>query len=152
MLPPFIERNYGTQLLRTCRQIYIETALLPYRTNTFIFTTHYPVKQDIRYMKPFQRAQIEKIQFETSSSVGDTNPLDLSVALGKDNLEVIPGLKHIHVVAFCDRGHDPRDFSEQMKSVKAVVNDVLNVQLAGRQLKSTCEVQSGGDKFDHTKR
>ncbi|KAH3989403.1 hypothetical protein HBI25_120030 [Parastagonospora nodorum] len=138
MVPPFAERMNGTQLLRTCRQIYTETALLPYRANTFILETLDTIKHELKKMKPFQRARIEKIQFEVN-----TNLFMLDTALGKDNLEVIPGLKHVHVVAFCDSSRDASDVSERTKSVEAAIRNVLDEGLAGRQVKSTCEVRAG---------
>jgi len=143
MIPPFAERSNGTQLLRTCRQIYTETALLPYKTNTFIFETYTPVKYDLKRMKAFQRAHIEKIQFDVDCQAGDTDPYKLMFALGEDNLEVLPGLKHVHVVAFCCHGRYGPGFSDKMKSVEAVIRNILNVELGGRQLKSTCEVRVG---------
>lgn len=148
MIPPLAERRNGTQLLRTCRQIYSETALLPYKTNTFVFETYTPVKYDLKRMKAFQRAHIEKIQFDVDCQAGDTDPYKLMFALGKDNLEVLPSLKHVHVVAFCCHGrHDP-GFSDEMKSVEAVIRNILNVGLVGRQLKSTCEVRVGSTYFE----
>ncbi|KAH4935014.1 hypothetical protein HBI79_080140 [Parastagonospora nodorum] len=143
MVPPFAERRNGTQLLRTCRQIYTETALLPYRANTFVFYTYIPIKHDLKYMKAFQRAQIEKIQLYTDCLAGGIEPYKLMVALASDKLKVIPGLKHVHVVAFCQPGRDESDFSERTKSVEAAIRNVLDEGLTGRQLKSTCEVLAG---------
>jgi hypothetical protein len=62
--PPFKENRNTLALLRTCRQIYSETALLPYKSSTYSCDLWQPLSHGLRHMKRFQRAQIEDLQVE----------------------------------------------------------------------------------------
>jgi hypothetical protein len=136
-VPPWSERTCGLDLLRTCRQIYSETALLPYKLNTF--STHYQLFQfNLRcWLKPFQDAQISLIQLELIS--GD----DLKVLYGltgeqafKNKLDLLPGLKRVHVLVF-DPANTIRPFDEDCKEK---VIGRLNALSNGRDLRITFEM------------
>lgn len=64
MVPPVSKRTHGIDLLRTCHQIYTETTLLPYITNTFAFMYYYRAQHNLKSLKAFQRAQVTTIQVE----------------------------------------------------------------------------------------
>jgi hypothetical protein len=142
MIPSRDKCMHGMDLLRTCRQIYAETALLPYKTNIFSFSPYTNIKHDLKYMKPFQRAQIDKIQIELPHSGGDISYL-LSYTLKKDSLEFLPNLKDIHVVCFTY--HTVFAANRGMVQQKLEVDEVdvrnrLDVLLAGCYLATTCEI------------
>lgn len=60
--PP--NRANAMSLLRTCRQIYQETAILPFKLNTFTMSSAYNIQALETRLKPYQRAQITSLQFE----------------------------------------------------------------------------------------
>lgn len=70
MAPPVSDRLLGLDLLRTCRQIYSETALLAYSRNCYHFRHVSCFRSDIKRLKPFQRALISSIQLHAFISEG----------------------------------------------------------------------------------
>jgi hypothetical protein len=75
MVPPFSERMANISPRRTCRQIYTETALLPYKSNIFNFGTYPDFRFDLGYVKSFQRVHIEKMQIEVVTGEAMTSEL-----------------------------------------------------------------------------
>lgn len=51
-------------LLRSCRQVYSEAALMPVRVNTFAFEGVYDIKRAIKLLKTHQCKQIIHLQFD----------------------------------------------------------------------------------------
>ena len=126
-------------LLRTCRQIYAETALLPYKTNTFSFQKYVGIKQGLRYLKPFQRAQIVDVQLEIFQRSNLRLPNNAAIEglaqLSKYNLDFLPALKRLHILIFSTRDKPVPKVEE---STGEILRD-LNVLLAGRRVSITFE-------------
>jgi len=130
-------------LLRTCRQIYAETALLPYQLNTFWFGNYSWIKDDIEYLKPFQLAQITHFQLDIVEKRGIrprypdyATPVGHLAKKGRYNLKFLPAVKHIHVLVFSK--HIGLDW--EVEVCKANVRKELTTLLAGRELSITFEV------------
>lgn len=62
--PSAAEPRNGMALLRTCRQIYSETALYPMKSATFTYGHIVYLKRSIKSLKPYQRRQITHLQME----------------------------------------------------------------------------------------
>lgn len=132
-MPPVVEQKYGLDLLRTSRQIYSETALLPYKRNTF--TTYRTwFASALKHLKPFQLAPIEEIYFEATSSTGIRLFYGRTdVQARRTKLDFLPGLKRIQVLLFRHpMGH--RSFEETAK--KTALRQ-LESFLEGRDVKIT---------------
>jgi len=63
-------RSYSLNVLRTCRQIYAETTLLPYVTNVFSFDHPRSMKVALSHVGLIQRRQITKIELESRGHLG----------------------------------------------------------------------------------
>jgi hypothetical protein len=70
MVPMYKERIRGLDLLRACRQIYSETALLPYTENTFSFRSFSSAKDNMQRLKTFQLSAVTRVQFEVTHRIG----------------------------------------------------------------------------------
>lgn len=55
MVPTISKRANGLDLLRVCRQVYAETALVPERANIFAFYSWSCIKYDLIRLQNFQR-------------------------------------------------------------------------------------------------
>jgi hypothetical protein len=107
MRPPVTDPLQGLPLLRTCRQIYAESALLPIRLNTFSFTYDGWVNSHFKSMRTYQRAQILNLQIDLRDAQGLCIPKAalvegaLSTGLYKHyKFDCLPALKRIHVLIF----------------------------------------------------
>lgn len=84
-------RNHRLALLRTCRQVFCETALIPYKINTFIVPRYIKLRSFLRRMKTAHRRAVSTLQVEHSMSYG--NPLThvplLSLLTGLERLKVV---------------------------------------------------------------
>jgi hypothetical protein len=141
MVPAEEERMDGLDLLRTCRQIYTETALLPYKLNTFGFglSYHFSIKHEQRHLKSFQRAQIVNIEVAVYDRWGLSTlyyrPIEDLAEYSRYNLDFLPALEHIRIVIFA------HSMSESdIESCKQNVRKQLGVLLGGRKPDITFEV------------
>jgi hypothetical protein len=139
MTPPASERPGGLALLRTSRQIYAETVLLPYKLNTFSFAPNMMIKHDIGCLKPIQRSQIEDIQLELVPKKGwrfkRGATLQELAQLSKYNLDFLPALKRIHVIVFDTWGHGQHGYNYCVSTLRGR----LQVFLANRDVSITFE-------------
>ncbi|KAF2030008.1 hypothetical protein EK21DRAFT_66407 [Setomelanomma holmii] len=144
MAPPPGQIILGLDLLRTCRQIYAETALLPYQLNTFACTEYAGIKGELQYLQPFQRSHIAKLQLEASSIRGlwlgqgylsDIERYTDARFCGKYKLGFLPALEEIQV---CVLTPDLRSESA-VDECKRSVRDQLSTLLAGKQVDITFE-------------
>ena len=99
--PPTHQRYCDFTLLRNCRQIYQETAVLPYQLNTFTIINLQSLKADLGRPTDFQREQIVNIRLDVTKRTG----LSFGVAgnaadLQQRNRALLPALKRIHVHVF----------------------------------------------------
>ena len=142
MVPVVASKELGMDLLRTCRQIYAETALLPYQLNTFCFDNYCWIKDHTEYLKPFQLAQITYFELDIIEKHGirlsylDQNPVERLAKNGRYNLKFLPAVKHIRVLIFSK--HVGSDIDVEV--CKANVRNQLTTLLAGRELSITFEV------------
>jgi hypothetical protein len=104
MVPPISERANGLDLLRVCRQVYAETALVPYTANIFAFYSWSYIKYDLIRLKNFQRREIMDIQLEVYSPSGLFAAQDMSEAEATKSRQLLatqlPALKRIHIIIF----------------------------------------------------
>lgn len=115
MAPPVRDRVLGLDLLRTCRQIYSETALLPYSRNCYHFRHVSCFRSDIKRVKPFQRALISSIQLHAFTSEGLLGSPEEHQTAEKAARDHLQGVKQIHVlvVDMTLYGDDPTPIREQ---------------------------------------
>jgi hypothetical protein len=101
MLQP-CERKNAFSLLRTCRQIYAETAVLPFTINRFSMTCYWTLLKSSKHFRKYQCSQIEKIQLEQSMYGLQERYRELVKSnLAERSLStVLPGLRRIHIRAF----------------------------------------------------
>jgi hypothetical protein len=103
MLPRPCERTNTFALLRVCRQIYAETALLPFSANTFLFRRYWDMGGRTNDLRKHQYSQIRDVQLEVTT-------LDTTKSVFQDRLTVrfkkmqldrrFPGLQRLHVCVF----------------------------------------------------
>jgi hypothetical protein len=98
MIPAVSEPMCGMDLLRTCRQVYSETALLPDRGNMCHFWSVHALKYHLRYLKPFQREQIRSLELRSIFPNGLGLPYGRSSNAPKAGLDYLPGLERVHVL------------------------------------------------------
>lgn len=114
MMPRPSERENAFDLLRTCRQIYAETALLPFSANTFSWSFYSNLGTSVRAFRKFQCSQLLEVQFEMPAS-------DLNDPWSKNYLKGVfggltlgkwlPGLQLIHFCVFPDPSWDVISFT-----------------------------------------
>ncbi|KAH4611373.1 hypothetical protein HBI25_120040 [Parastagonospora nodorum] len=139
MVPRITDREHALALLQTCRQIYAETARLPYKSGILNAVDYRYIKRDLSYLKPFQRAQFSELRLEAyhENLLIRPDPLitDLSKK-GRYNLDFPPGLKCIRVVIFKKHiwvGHN-------IASLVAGVRARLDLVLVGKNIAITVEI------------
>lgn len=111
------------QLLRVCRQMHDETALIPYAENNFIFDDG----MDLDFRKAFRK----RFNHDQRGAIQTAAVLDFE----KRDIEAIPkvlrGVKHLWIRPYFRPGHLRRfkveDFSQVVESFKGVEN----LKLAG---------------------
>ncbi|KAH7076491.1 hypothetical protein BKA63DRAFT_593897 [Paraphoma chrysanthemicola] len=134
--PPVSQPLLGLDLLRLCRQAYFETALLPYKMNTFHFDYIGCGESDAKYLKPFQRAEIVDIQLDTLSVRGLGFPFGIPLEriategrYRRYTLEFLPSLKRVKILTF-ENTWSKTDYEQ----CKDNVRKQLDVLLAGRHV------------------
>ena len=71
--PPFIKKTHGLSLLNgICRQLYLETATLPYTLNTLAFSSHNILANFFLFEQRLTREQCDAI---TSVTLSDALPM-----------------------------------------------------------------------------
>jgi hypothetical protein len=131
---PITEGKKAWALLRTCRQIYAETALLPYKSSIFSDTLRTPLKSQLKCLKTFQRAQIEDLQVEVMLP-GHTRSPHLS-GLRRVKLDILPGLKRIRVLAF----RHVNCSETKIEECRTATRSELDLLLAGTNISFMFEV------------
>ena len=99
-LCPLSEAHNATALLRTCRQIYAEAALMPLLLNNFCVQDGFSTYYALRNLKPHQRKHITSIRIEVLSVEYDRFTLtefsNRSVSISR----LLPNLRKICVFVF----------------------------------------------------
>ena len=97
------DRNNPMALLRTCRQIYYETAILPYKLNTITVGTVHRLTALVRHLRPYQYTRITSLELQLDHH----NPEYLmrvwgpvAIAAQFPILEKLPELRRIEVRLF----------------------------------------------------
>jgi hypothetical protein len=143
--PPFKENRNTLALLRTCRQIYSETALLPYKSSTYSCDLWQPLSHGLRHMKRFQRAQIEDLQVELDLP-WSRNPVRIQ-ELCVDKLAILPGLKRVRILAFRDKYVLEHELEESRETIRNSLEPIL----AGTNISTMFEVAEMGS-YEFTKK
>jgi hypothetical protein len=115
-------------LLRTCRQIYAEAALMPLTLNTFSFKTMYEIRRAFQNLKAHQRKQVTAVDFEIRGPVYKYTPNNYGQMDISHLRKLLPGLKD-----FCIR-HFPISSLEKDK----INTDVQQSEHAIQQLFAPC--------------
>lgn len=124
------ESNIGLALLRTCRQIYSETATMPIRLNTMACLSVLSFENAAKQLQPYQRKYITKIRIETYGIGSDImqkfdHRLDFPTAF--------PGLKLIQIIAF--NAANPRspltldEFEARIRKIFGLLSNSSAIQL-----------------------
>jgi hypothetical protein len=140
MAPPQTDPVCGLDLLRTCRQIYSETALLPYTHNEYHFQNVRIAKRFLWNHQPFQKRLIKSIRLDADGLRGLTNLPGVAFMCQKYRLDYLPGLERVHVELW---GPSIR-CEERKEGCIQIVQDQLEVLLSGRALDVTFEVVNEG--------
>ena len=94
-----IAKGANNALLRVCRQIYAETALSPYRMNTFSFDSFWSTQQWLRTESkalPVQRQAIKTVRIKAVVDVSRQSHLSNETAL-EDIVKQLPHEADIHI-------------------------------------------------------
>lgn len=126
-------------LLRISRQVYHETALLPFASNTFSITDHHRLKPPFNSFKVYQLQHITSVQLEMSDFSVD-HPSDRFMSFGSamrsNGLKYLPGLQRIHIYIIIS--------IDSMKSVseesKNQILEQVKSFVANRDLKISIEI------------
>jgi hypothetical protein len=103
VLPRPCDRINIFALLRVCRQIYAETALLPFTANTFSFVDFWDIGRRTKDLRKYQYSQIRTLQLELYYlyPVNAVNQDRLRALLNKIRLiKRFPCLQCIHICLF----------------------------------------------------
>jgi hypothetical protein len=139
MVPRITDREHALALLQTCRQIYAETARLPYKSGILHAVDYRYIKRELGYLKSFQRAQFSELHLEAYHENLLIRPDPLVTDLSKKdkyNLDFLPGLKRIRVVIF--KKHIWVGLS--IESLVAGVQARLDLMLVGKNIAITIEI------------
>lgn len=100
VVPRVEEQPECLALLRTCRQIYGETAALPYNANLFSFSSQESMYRFFERLTIAQRELICSLQLELrSDSWHEEESLDAE-NIDEAFEKWLPNLKHVHVLVF----------------------------------------------------
>jgi hypothetical protein len=96
------ERVNASALLRTCRQIYAETALIPFAVNTFSVNDDYwPLRRVVKSLPKYQRSQITELRVELQSSeLTEGSEPWWKCIFDTNRFSALPGLQCIRVCVF----------------------------------------------------
>jgi len=139
MVPRITDRRNALALLQTCRQIYTETALLPYKLGILNAVDYHYIKRDLDYLKPFQCAQFSELQLEAYHENLLIQPDPLVTDLSKKekyNLNFLPGLKRIQVLIFKKRIWVGLNIASLVAGVRAR----LDLMLVGKNITITIKI------------
>jgi hypothetical protein len=97
---PSNEPIINTALLRSCRHIYLEAALIPMRLNTFVFHDGtWMIKRAMKLLKTHQWRNIKNIRFVISSpNMWPEAGFGTPVATKGSFTRLFPAAKHVEVV------------------------------------------------------
>jgi hypothetical protein len=139
LMPPVTKRKNALALLRACRQIYAETALLPYKSSIFSTTFGAALKPRLQSLKSFQRAQIEEIQFEVLITQLSTRERLRSMVnqLDVKKLAILPGLKRVGICVFCPKhiSESRSEYKSRLKKCKRIIRKETARRLAGKDIR-----------------
>lgn len=91
-------------ILRVCRQIYAETALLPVSVNSFSTKHSWSLRRAVRLWRAYQRNQLTELQIEITTSELQRPPEQWLIGLVEDgNFALLPALRRIRVCLFLGR-------------------------------------------------
>ncbi|KAF2030023.1 hypothetical protein EK21DRAFT_33876, partial [Setomelanomma holmii] len=109
-VPQATNQKLGLNLLRTCRQIYAESALMPHTQNTFFITIYGGYKRFFKNFRTYQLAQIQVLITDVCHEVGfllppfdqlkESDTWSAHVRGQWPKLDFLPGLKRVHVLVF----------------------------------------------------
>jgi hypothetical protein len=136
IIPSIATGTVNLGMLRCCRQIYAEAALLPYSMNTFTFYDYDRIELDFKLLKPYQRAPITHIQLEVRLLSGlkrKFGTLEHLATLSGYSLGFLPALKQVRVLIL-HRGMKKPD------EVITKVQEQLGVLLARRDIQIVFEL------------
>jgi len=143
--PPLDQRTCGLDLLRTCRQIYVETALLPYKSNTFS-TSHYRCLEPLlQGLKKFQRKEIVTIQLAITPNAVEPDGWTVlygfwaleAAELNTGFLKLLPALKRVHVLLLKSRKY--RSPADSSKCIEKMRKQLL-AMFAGKEVETEFEL------------
>jgi hypothetical protein len=120
---PTLERGHTLALLRTCRQIYAETALLPFKLSIVIVPRWSSLKRTLNSLKSFQYAQIQHIQMEMSML-----PLQIGSVFSEydyHQLNLLTGVKRIRVLVFNTKHHPENEVQAWMAAGRGDLERIL---------------------------
>lgn len=121
-LPKMSERKNTLALLLVCRQIYAETALLPFSSNTFSIRPHWRQKAAKKF-KTHQCKQVVELRFEMT--VSELKDHDSLVLLHPSRYTAMTGLRRIRICAFSDAEWNDTAFSEWEDALRPTVEHQL---------------------------
>lgn len=114
-------------LLRVCRQIYVDTALLPYKLNAFLFSTG----DAFDWVTSLCRAQQNVISEIHVQSIGaihmvqrDQGATSASLLLDALRIDEFPGLKRIFISVygpFGDYSHQSADLQSFKQTIRSLI-------------------------------
>ncbi|KAF3001930.1 hypothetical protein E8E13_006799 [Curvularia kusanoi] len=85
--------SISPKLLETCRQIYSETAMLPFRLNTFSLGSRERMVTSFEAVRPHQRRQIKVLRFEVNTLYSKYDWIYVSHYISKRS----PSLKYLEI-------------------------------------------------------
>ncbi|KAJ8112074.1 hypothetical protein OPT61_g5473 [Boeremia exigua] len=107
LTPPPDETGIGVALLRTCRQIYSETASLPFRLNAMAFDSIWQLERGAKRFKCYQRKQFTTLRIEVDSIAAVSTTFSLRDI--HRMVRIRPAMKCIQVVVFSTSAQTNKD-------------------------------------------
>ncbi|KAF2030027.1 hypothetical protein EK21DRAFT_112320 [Setomelanomma holmii] len=135
------DRKNATALIRTCRQIYVETLTLPYARCTFSTPYYHDVYVAFKRFRAHQRRLINTIHFELM--VHEVEHFALRWLSDTDPALGIPkwllSLQHVHVCLFSSDGWKWRSFAERETTLRSL----LDSDMSSRAYKLSIDMMDG---------
>ncbi|KAF9699607.1 hypothetical protein EKO04_002190 [Ascochyta lentis] len=125
-IPSASEPSNGAALLRTCRQIYSETALYPSRFGTFACTNPRDLKQSAKGLKTYHRRQVMRLRLACKNvTSGYSHHFDSYSRYAINLKNLFPALSLIEVLIHEVSDQENDDFQESADSVRRALGSVF---------------------------
>ena len=128
------DRKYAMALLRTCRQIYHETAILPYKLNTITVSFLQDVAAIVKILRPYQYRHVTTLQIELYGTRWKYAGQKWELLAQWESFHKLSSLLNVHVRVYRDEDEDEDEPDEETADSCPDVVRALQTTLPGQRV------------------